>query len=266
MISDAYAETVASFVVDNGLAVVFSHRIDGDDPEAGKKGRSGWNTASPWPRGNRQGLVAQLKSYDGTRNLLVVTRESNVITIDCDTEAGLDYYRSLGLPNTVTISTGRDGGGFHFILRPPRENLDYSFFELAGEDVPRVTGAARTKLHVLAGVHKTGRRYKLMLEAGLEIAPMPANVYTHLTEAYGVNTHRVRADIPMGKRVEPSGRHDYLVGRASDYLYLGHRGEALKAHLRVDWDFGCVPEPGRDIDSEIAGIVRYAETRWAGNG
>lgn len=260
MIPSSYAEMLADFVVENRLAVVWSQRIDGDDPEAGKKGRSGWSTADPWPRGNRQGLVAQLGAYDGKRNLLVVTRESKVITVDCDTQAGLDFYRSLNLPNTVTISTGRDGGGFHFVLRPPHEDLKFSFFELAGEDEGAVTGAASTKLHVLAGIHKTGRRYRIMQEAGLEIAEMPADVYNRLAEGYGSRVRSVNQAVSYGKLVPESGRHDYLMGWALAYRKLERRGELLAALLRAERDYACEPGERRIEDSEIKRMAEWADS------
>lgn len=258
-----YAEMVATVVVNNGLAVVFSQRIDGDDPDAGKKGRMGWNTADPWPKGNQQGLVAQLLAHWGKRNLLVVTGSSNVVTIDCDTQAGLDLYGSFGLPPTLTIRSGRDGSGYHFVHRPPRGDLEYTFFELAGDESPEVTGAVRNKLHVLAGIHKTGRQYQIAI--GPYLTELPLEVYRTLAEGYGLRHRAVREDIPQGKKIAHPGRHDYLVQRASDYLYLGHRGAALAAHLRVDWEYGCEQEPRKeDIDAEIAGIVEYAEQRWVG--
>ena len=251
-------EMVAEFVVEERLAVVFSQRIDGNDDEAGKKGRQGWNFADPWPRGNQRGLHAQLVAHHGKRNLLVVTQPSKVITIDCDTEAGLELYRSLGLPPTTTIRSGRDGAGFHFIHRPPCEGLEYTFFELAGDEEPQVTGAVRNKLHVISGIHKSGRHYELWPSTG--IAQMPLEAYRKLSDGYALRSRAVREGIAYdGERVAHPGRHAYLVSRASDYAdYLGHRGEVLAAHLRVDWDFGCEHEPVKpDIDEEIAKIVAH---------
>ncbi len=256
------AEAVADFVVDNKLAVVWSHRIDRNDPDAGKKGTTGWQLATPGKglSASRDFLLGQLDRNYGRRNLLVVTKPSNVLTVDCDTQVGLEKFYSLFAPATARVKSGRDGGGWHFIFRPPDEGLQYTFFELSGDEVvgPRVSGASSTKLHVLAGYHKTGREYELIPG---EIATLPQELYDRLLKGYGHNGYRIRADIPQGKLVPASGRHDYLVGQAEYYQALGHHGAILRAHLRVDWDLGCEPDPSRDIDNEIERIASWVESR-----
>ena len=259
------AEAVADFVVENGLAVTFSHRIDKDDPDAGKKGTTGWQLKTPWPKGNRDGLLAQLHANHGRRNLLVITKPSNVLTIDCDTLVGVEKFVSMDPPETSFIRTGRDGGSYHLIYRPPAEGLQYTFFELSGDEEtgPKVSGASSTKLHVLAGFHKTGREYELVVETTPpgNIATLPQELYDRLLKGYGKHGYRVRADIPAGKLVPASARHDYLVGQAEYYQALGHHGAILRAHLRVDWDLGCEPDPSRDIDGEIERIASWVESR-----
>ena len=254
------AELVADFVVDNGLAVVWSQRIDGDDPGAGKKGRSGWQLAKPWPKGNRDGLVAQLNAYHRKRNLLIVTKPSGLLTIDVDTEVGREKYESLGAPDTSFVVSGREGGGYHFIFRPPAEGLPYSFFEIAGDENARVTGAASTKLHVVAGFHKTGREYELC-DAG--IATLPRDVYDRLERGYGYNGVQQRAELKVGKLIHASGRHDYLLQQADYFRALGYTGEILRAHLRVDYDLACVHDDSfGPVDHEIDRIATWTERRY----
>lgn len=255
-----YAEMVADIVVENGLAVVFSQRIDGDDPDAGKKGRANWNFADPWPKANKLGLVAQIEAYYGKRNLLVVTGSSNVVTIDCDTHAGLDKYRSLGAPRTLAVKSGRDGGGWHFIHRPPENPEKYTFFELAGDETtgPMVTGAVSNKLHVLAGLHKTGREYRI---AGAEeIAPLPQEVYDRLVRGYRGRVRETNGMVAYGSLVPESGRHDYLMGWAVAYKKLGKRADLLAALLRAERDYAC--EPGERLidDAEIERMADWVSS------
>jgi hypothetical protein len=263
-ISRERAEGIARLVCDENLAVVPSWRLDPENPKSYKAGPEKWQETQPWSEGFDK-LVYEITATYGKHNLLAVTLGSRVITIDCDGPTGLELFRSLDAPRTLCVKSGRSDGGYHYIYRPPAEGLDYTFFELAGDGTPEVN-AVRNKLHVLAGIHPSGREYSVAGEenGNTPIATLPQGIYDRLLSMSKARAKKTREGITETEKIGPSGRHQHLVSRSGQLWNLGLRDNTLREALLAVYRNECEHDPEKDagIEEEIAGIATYAHETY----
>jgi hypothetical protein len=104
-----------------GAAIVWTESKIGDG--AKRVSSKGWNEAQPLT-GEIGALAEQFAERLKTRNPAIVTANSGLVSIDCDDEAGLERFRSLGLPETLEVQSSAPHKR-HFHYRRPEGAESY---------------------------------------------------------------------------------------------------------------------------------------------
>ena len=172
--------------------------------------------------------------------------KSNLVVLDIDhgltsLEHAEAWAAANNIPETYIVSTGREGGGFHFYFRGKRTLPDCVRNPRAGRvgfELNGVSGDIKHHGHVVAegGLHKSGATYR---GNGRHVAPLPdwirdyedpaAKRRRDRQESVAKRVTRATADAGV---IEPGRRHDFLLREAGKLRYQGLGEQALYAGLK----------------------------------
>ena len=200
------------------LAVTFTAGTSGD--QAKRVISKGWDQTKPLADGGfGQAYVA---GRGGERNPAVVLRPSNLVVLECDTEADLRRIEALALPETITV---RSSASYkrHFWYRPPHqlEALPYVAFRF---ESGKLTADSGRYFLIPPALHPSGQVYTFLPGHGpgaLPIAELPEPVYQQLCQQARIEDDELReqiaidpeAKIKAGKRREMIFRYACMLRR-----------------------------------------------------
>src|SRR6266508_3696751 len=101
---------------DQHFAIAFTAGIEGD--AAKRVTTKGWDATKPFPSGDYAAGV--IENRGKSRNLAIILRPSQLVVLECDTEADLARIVALQLPDTLTVRSSAPYKR-HFYFRPPDE-------------------------------------------------------------------------------------------------------------------------------------------------
>jgi hypothetical protein len=172
--------------------------------------------------------------------------KSNLVVLDIDhgltsLEHAEAWAAANNIPETYIVSTGREGGGFHFYFRGKRTLPDCVRNPRAGRvgfELNGVSGDIKHHGHVVAegGLHKSGATYR---GNGRHVASLPDWIRDYEDPAATRRRDRhesvakcvTRATADAGV-IEPGRRHDFLLREAGKLRYQGLGEQALYAGLK----------------------------------
>ena len=172
---------------------------------------------------------------------------SNLTVLDIDGGVGsydnaIAWATANGIPETLVVTTGRLGGGYHFYFsgtRPPEKkdvcqnpHADRRGFELDGAH-----GDIKCHGHVVAegGLHKTGATYR---GNGLPVAPLPDWLRDWEEESVKAKRQEFQRQLERIKESKTQNvvpwkrRNDFLYREACHLHYRGLSEETLYAALK----------------------------------
>jgi hypothetical protein len=177
-------------------------------------------------------------------NIGIALGTSGLAAIDVDNASAAEAFAALDLPETRTVTTGRDNGGTHHYYHLPSGVELASFVPATGLEV-------RSKgYYVVAppSVHPTGRVYTA---DSTEVATLDTGTIERLRSL----ARPAGKAPPIAEEIPAGTRHVELVRIAGHLRRAGlHEAEILAALRQVNRD-RCKP-PVRDDDEGIADIAR----------
>jgi hypothetical protein len=200
---------------------------------------------------------------------------SGLVVLDADhglhsLEEAVAWAEKNGIPQTYIVSTGRDGGGFHFyffgtrtlpdITRTRKKGIGRVGFELDG-----VSGDIKHHGHVVAegGIHKTGAIY---IGNGTPVAALPDFIRDYQDPL--VKQKREQWEATAKKRTEGQidstritlipvgGRHGFLLKEAAHLHWRGMGEQSSFLGLRDICNRYCI-DGSNYPDSKIRELAAY---------
>jgi hypothetical protein len=169
-------------------------------------------------------------------------------------EAALTWAKSMGLPETLAIRTGRRSSyGIQFHFTGQTQSGPYSIGGVSGEI------RCQNQYGLFAGsVHPSGSRYELAADAPR--APWPVGCPVERSRAFVTNHLRKTtvASLQSGEKIPASQRHFWLVSQAGQLLRRGIKGDQLLQSLQGLRDLHC-EHPEQKSDSELEQIRESCE-------
>jgi hypothetical protein len=237
------------------LAIAFTVSIEGDDA---KRVKDSWDKTAPLGEPNfAAGLIARrgLK-----RNPAIVLRPSNLIGLECDTEADLAAIDELGLPPTLTVRSSADYKR-HFYFRPPAglEQIPKVGFRFESGQLSADTG----RYFVCPpAIHPSGEVYRFLPGLGpdeVPIAELPAETYQRLLRDAGTVERDMReqlesdpaAKIRAGKRRETIFRFASMQRR-----WTGDEAAILNACLAFNVERCEPPLAESQVREQVHGAMK----------
>jgi hypothetical protein len=200
--------------------------------------------------------------------------KSDLVVLDVDhgltsLEHAEAWAAANDIPETYVVSSGRQGGGFHFYFRGNRILPDCTRNPGAGRvgfELGDVSGDLKHHGHVVAegGLHKSGATYR---GNGKQVAPLPDWIRDYEDPAAKKKRERQetvvkkRAEGPVeqaesGVLIESGKRHDFLLREAGRLRYQGLEEQALYLALRDICRRFC--EDGENYsDAGIRSLAKY---------
>lgn len=230
-----------------GLAVSWTDGIEGF---AAKTARH-WQTRPD--RLPDEAFAAALFRRGLSRNPVVSLKASNLIGVDVDGEAGRSLVQQLipgGLPETVSVETGRADGGHHYWYRPPQGDWPAKI-EFSGDGLELIRDGYLVIPPALHG--DTGRPYRFTAGRAPwehEIATLPAALLEALSghDRTIDNTERADDSAPV-----PSGRrHRHLRRLAGAMRRVGAGEQTIAAALLVENELRCMPPKPERLVRDLA--------------
>jgi hypothetical protein len=175
---------------------------------------------------------------------------SDLVVLDVDhglisLEHAEAWAAANNIPETYVVSSGREGGGFHFYFRGRRTLPDCIRNSRAGRvgfELGDVSGDIKYRGHVVSegGLHKSGATYR---GNGKHVAPLPDWIRDY--EDPAAKKKRERQEVVAKKRaegrvdrtdasvlIESGRRHDFLLSEAGKLRWTGLEEEALYLGLK----------------------------------
>jgi hypothetical protein len=166
---------------------------------------------------------------------------SGLIVIDVDGPEGVKAFPALGLPDTLQVTTGRDGGGtHHYYYAPAGCALGSMKLMPEGELEVKAIGG-----YVIAppSRHSTGRVYT---SNGADVQTLDDDAVARLT---AVKLNPKGAAPPVGDVIPQGQRDDTLASLAGTMQHRGMGEAAILAALKVTNKERCKPPlPVADLE------------------
>lgn len=246
-------ETYGRWYGEQRLAVAFTAGNTGD--EAKRVTTKGWDQTAPLADGAYG--AAYVSGRGAKRNPAVVLRPSNLVILECDTEADLARIAELDLPQTITVRSSEDYKR-HFWYRPPHtlEALPFVAFRF---ESGKLTADSGRYFLVPPAVHPSGRVYGFLAGHGpdaLPIAELPEHVYQQLVKQARTEDSELRdqiaidpeAKIKAGKRREMIFRYACMLRRwglsEPEILKHCHEFNVARCHPPVEHHLVAVQVTG----------------------
>ena len=254
----ALLEQFGRYYAEQGLAVVFTVGISGEDAKAVTT--SGWQTTRPLR--DPEYAAGLLATRGLRRNPAITARTSNLILIDCDTQKGLSEIEALRLPPTWTVRSSADWKR-HYYFRPPAE----------AEQVPKVgfrfeeggfKGDASRYLVCPPAIHPlTSQPYRFLPGLGpgeVEIAELPLAVYRTLCRRAEKEEQRARAEpLAAGLKIREGNRRAAIFRYACMLRRWETDAAAIEAECQRWNEAHCEPVVARLlVVRQVEGAMRKA--------
>jgi hypothetical protein len=229
------------------LAIAFTEGLAGDGAKAVTS--KGWDRTQPLPTADFG--AALLRNRGLTRNPAIVLAPSGLVGFDVDGPKGVELLKQLvpeRLPVTVTVESGRDGGGWHFWFKRPA-GATTAFVQLGEKGVQVKTGQY---LIAPPALHPAGRVYRFAdgrAPWDVPLALLPARILQRLERAANGNRERPPAsDEPTTE----GGRHDRLMRLGCAMRRRGACLQAVEAALLAENEHMCIPPQPTDTVRDLA--------------
>lgn len=252
---EALLEEYGRFYGDQRFAVTFTAANQGDEAK---------RVRGPWDRTGRladgafgEALIA---NRGKTRNPAIVLRPSELIVLECDTEADLERIRELSLPETLTVTSSKPyKQHFYFRPDPAMEMLPYVAFRFESGKITADTGR-----YFLAppSIHPSGAIYSFLPGHGpgeTEIAVLAEPLYRQIAEQARRESAQQRASIQIDPeaKIREGNRRDYIFRYACMQRRWGlSEQQIIEASLAFNHD-RCEPPLTRDqVEMQVAGAMK----------
>ena len=222
------------------FAIAFTSSVTGDD--AKRVTTAGWDKTAPLATPDFG--AALLTGRGLTRNPVVVLRPSNLIVLECDTEADLASIQALKLPSTITVRSSAPYKR-HFYYRPPAEleNLPYVAFRF---ESGKLTADSGRYFLCPPSIHPSGAVYSFLPGHGpgdTDIMEFPEYAYVGLSkrarEETAAQTEAIAVD--PGAKVQAGQRGDRIFRYASMLRRWGLSRDAILDACLIWNDDRCDP-------------------------
>jgi len=263
---DALLERYGRFYGDEHLAITFTSALEGDD--AKRVTTKGWDKTAPLPD------AAYAAGLIGSRGLkanpAVVLRPSNLIVLECDTEADLVAVEELKLPETITVRSSAPYKR-HWWFRPPMElgMVPYVAFRF---ESGRLTADSGRYFLVPPSLHPSGAIYSFLPGRGpdeVDIAELPEAAYAYLAREARQDDDDLRERISTDPeaKIQAGKRREMIFRYACQQQRWGIPYESI---LRNCQEFNltrCLPPVEEyQVKTQVDGAMKYPageEIRYA---
>ena len=169
-------------------------------------------------------------------------------------ESALAWAKSMGLPETLAVRTGRRSSfGVQFHFTGLTQSGPYSINGVQGEI------RCQHQYGLFAGsVHPSGNRYELLVD--LPRASWPAGCLVERSRVWTTNRLRKTTAVSLqpGQKIRASERHYWLVAKAGVLFQRGVKGDQLFQSLQGLRDMHC-ERPEEKTDAELRQIVKSCQ-------
>ena len=198
------------FYGDEHFAVTFTASTSGDG--AKRVVTKHWDRTPPLPGAEfAAGLITKRGEH---ANLAVVLRPSNLIVIECDSDADLVAIEALKLPTTLTVRSSEPYKR-HFYFRPAETLLALPYVAFRFES-GKITADSGRYFLAPPSLHPSGRMYDFLPDLGpgdVDIVELPEDRYRWLCEQAQRESKQQRDQIA----IDPEAK--ILAGNRRDMIF-----------------------------------------------
>lgn len=238
------------------FAITFTAGITGED--AKRVTSKGWDKTAPLADASFGSALIAGRGL--TRNVAVVLRPSNLIVLECDTEADLARIQTLQLPITLTVRSSKPyKRHFYFRPAPTLEALPYVAFRF---ESGKLTADSGRYFLAPPSIHPSGTVYAFLPDLGpddVDIAELPEHTYRELSQqAQRENTEqRDQITVDPDAKIRAGNRRDMIFRYACMLRRWGLSRHDISQQCHAFNELRCDPPVEHDlVEVQVDGAMK----------